>query len=299
MSQESLIHHVRRESVSQPTPRLLSSTRILALETPISRPAYIDFVPSAMKGVVLTSTGETLATPSQAELSNLFKCSPKVGLNFAKIFDFEGGDHDGTPTKERRNDGEEADRPPSPSSRKSKEQQKKERDEQTESSSSTSSTSDSSTTTTQVSVVAPTRLRRPSIRSSTRPTHTRSGTLPASTSEPAFLTMIPPSSTQPKPLPHPHLRPSKSISNLASNPPTMTQVPAMPDHRPAPEYDFTNEENLPSPFLKKTEKNFFSTQSSGGCCWTYGESHCRCFYISVGGYINIINIYCFTRKEAA
>ena len=33
----------------------------------------------------------------------------------------------------------------------------------------------------------------------------------------------------------------------------MIQVPAMPDHRPA-QYDFTDEESLPSPFLKKTEK---------------------------------------------
>ena len=106
MTQESLIHHIRRESVSQPP---VSSIKIPeSLETPISCPAYIDFVPSAMKGVVLTSTGETLATPSQAVLANVFKCSPKLGLNFAKIFDFKGGDHDGTLTKERWNDGEEA-----------------------------------------------------------------------------------------------------------------------------------------------------------------------------------------------
>ena len=112
MTQESLIHHVRRESISQPMPRPVSSTRIPeSLETPISRPAYIDFVSSAMKGVVLISTGETLATPSQVELANLFKCSSKLGLNFAKIFDFKAGNHDETPTKERWNDGEEADSP--------------------------------------------------------------------------------------------------------------------------------------------------------------------------------------------
>ena len=116
MTQESLIHHIRRESVSQPP---VSSTRIPeSLETPISCPAYIDFVPSAMKGVVLISTGETLAIPSQAELANLFKCSPKLGWNFAKIFDFKGGNHDGTPTKERWNDGEEADIPRSSRRRK-------------------------------------------------------------------------------------------------------------------------------------------------------------------------------------
>ena len=119
MTQESLIHHVRRESVSQPMPRPVSSIRIPeSLETPISRPAYIDFIPSAMKGIVLTSTGETLATPSQAELANLFKCSPKLGLKFPKIFDFKGGDHDGTPTKGRWNDEEEADSPRSSRRRK-------------------------------------------------------------------------------------------------------------------------------------------------------------------------------------
>jgi hypothetical protein len=52
----------------------------------------MDYMPSAMKGVVLTSTGEIPATPTPAELVNLFKCSPKVGLNFGKIFDFEEGD---------------------------------------------------------------------------------------------------------------------------------------------------------------------------------------------------------------
>ena len=94
---------------------------------PIGCPAYIDLVPSAMKGVVLISTGETLTTPSQSETG---KSSPKVVLNFAKIFDFKGGDHDRTPTREHQNDGEEADSPPSLSSRKSTEQ-KKERKEQT------------------------------------------------------------------------------------------------------------------------------------------------------------------------
>ena len=62
------------------------------METPISRPIQMDYMPSAMKGVVLTSTGEILATPSPAKLVNLFNRSPKVGLNFGKIFDFEEGD---------------------------------------------------------------------------------------------------------------------------------------------------------------------------------------------------------------
>jgi len=110
MTQETP-NHVRRTSASQPTPRLVSSTKIPSLETPVSRPAYTDFIPTAMKGIVLTSTGESLATPSQAELVNLFNCSPKVGLNFAKIFDFEAGDRNGIPAGKPRDD-EEADSPP-------------------------------------------------------------------------------------------------------------------------------------------------------------------------------------------
>lgn len=73
------------------------------LETPITRPSYTDTLPSAMKGVVLTTTGEVVSTPHPNELSNLFNSSPKVGLDFAKIFDtgrtvkmFNTGDEDRT-----------------------------------------------------------------------------------------------------------------------------------------------------------------------------------------------------------
>ena len=216
-----------------------------------------------MKGIVLTSTGESLATPSQAELVNLFNCSPKVGLNFGKIFDFDAGDHNGMPAGKLRDDEGADSPPPSPSSRKTKEKERmKEMDEPTESSSSTSNSCGLSTaTTSQVSAAAPpTRIRRPSIRSSTRPTHNRAGTLPTSASDPYFPTTISSSSEQPKPLPHPHLRPSKSNSHLASNPAIRaTTMPARPPsqghHRAPPEYDFADEENLPSPFLKKNDKN--------------------------------------------
>ncbi|KAF8812023.1 Pkinase-domain-containing protein [Phlegmacium glaucopus] len=272
--QETPTQHLRRKCASQPTPKLTSTTMIPSLETPISRPAYIDFMPSAMKGVVLTSTGETLATPSQAELVNLFKCSPKVGLNFAKIFDFEGGNLEGMPSRERQDDEEEANSPPpSPSSRKTRKEQKKEREEPSESLLSPSGSSGLSTTTTsQVGAGAPppTRIRRPSIRTSTRPTHNRAGTLPTSTSEPLFPTTTSSSSVQPKPLPHPHLHRSKSISNLASNPAAVVRAATMPvgpifqvHHHTAPEYDFNDEENLPSPFLKKNEKSSSHAKAVG------------------------------------
>ncbi|KIP02581.1 hypothetical protein PHLGIDRAFT_26519 [Phlebiopsis gigantea 11061_1 CR5-6] len=62
-------------------------------ETPMNKAASAprDCVPppSAMKGVVLTSTGERLATPSPAEFARLFMQTPKVSLNFAQIFDFD------------------------------------------------------------------------------------------------------------------------------------------------------------------------------------------------------------------
>ena len=243
-------------------PKSVSSTKISFLETPVSRPAYVDFIPSAMKGIVLTSTGESVATPSQAELVNLFNCSPKVGLNFAKIFDFETGNHNGIPAGKSRDDEGADSPPPSPSSRKTKEmERRKEIDEPTESSPA-NSCGLSTATTSQVTAAPPTRIRRPSIRNSTRPTHNRAGTLPTSASDPNFPTTTSSSSAQAKPLPHPHLRPSKSSSNLASNPVPVIRATTIPagsfsqgHHRAPPEYDLADEENLPSPFLKKNDKN--------------------------------------------
>ncbi|KAG6369840.1 hypothetical protein JVT61DRAFT_13397 [Boletus reticuloceps] len=51
-------------------------------------------VPLLVLGVVLTHTGQPLATPTPAELVNLFVNSPKVGLDFAKIFEFESKQED-------------------------------------------------------------------------------------------------------------------------------------------------------------------------------------------------------------
>jgi NIMA (never in mitosis gene a)-related kinase len=65
------------------------------------RPNYTDTLPSATKGVILTATGETLATPSPNELANLFNQSPRVGLGFTKIF--------GSPESEGSGSGAETD----------------------------------------------------------------------------------------------------------------------------------------------------------------------------------------------
>ena len=226
----------------------------------------MDYMPSAMKGVVLTSTGEILATPSPAELVNLFNRSPKVGLNFGKIFDFEEGDSGEKDSQERHDDGATSP-PPSPSSRKEREKAKdkdKDKDDaSSENSTSSSGTSAANTRKQQALAAAPppTRIRRPSIRSSHRASRSQPATLPTSASDPAGFGINGDSASssnghsQAKPLPHPHLRPSGSSSNLAAAAAAARSLPIpVPRSHPSPEYDFADEENLPSPFLKRVDK---------------------------------------------
>ena len=212
------------------------------ISTPITLP-YNNPMPSAMKGVVLTATGESLATPTQAELANLFNNSPKVGLNFAKIFE-PGGEE-----RERYDSGDEGESPPpSPSKR---ERPRKEGDSTPE-----SSTLSSVSGLGQGSTAQPTRLRRPSIRTSGRLLHK---TTPSSTSDPTGLPIAPSSSvntsslSHPKPLPHPHLQ-SSSAPPIAPTAHRSVTIP-LPHSHPSPEYDFADEENLPSPFLKRLDRD--------------------------------------------
>lgn len=189
-----------------------------------------DYPLSAMKGVVLTATGEPLATP----MPNLFAKSPKVALNFAKIFDFEE-------SEEGVGDGGESDTdtegpPPSPSMRKVETVMY-----QRESNSSSNSSSSGSSTAT-ITVPAPaTRLRRPSIRRSLQRTAHPStseaaiGTNPASKRVSSSSLVVTAATVA-----APTIKRSATMPMLASPPP--------------PEYDFNDEENLPSPFLKRTEK---------------------------------------------
>jgi len=64
---------------------------IASIKTVIWCPTQLDYTPSATKGIILTLTAEIIAIPSPTELANR-KCSPKVELNFGKMFDFEEGD---------------------------------------------------------------------------------------------------------------------------------------------------------------------------------------------------------------
>jgi hypothetical protein len=200
-----------------PTPKPIPFPTVL--ETPISRNVVSlnDYVPSAMKGIILTSTGEALATPTPGELAKLFVASPKVGLNFAKIFDFD--------------DDVESEHPPaSPSLReRSRGDRAITEDEpiQQENSAST---------------VPPTRLRRPStIRQRPPAVKSSSSSAITSTSGQTGSSGAPPHPTR----------------NIAPQPPTST-APAKatipPSSKSTPEYDLSDEENLPSPFLRRNER---------------------------------------------
>ncbi|KDR69178.1 hypothetical protein GALMADRAFT_104121 [Galerina marginata CBS 339.88] len=245
---------LRRKFDAQPTPRA-TTTHINALETPITRPAYSEYMPSAMKGVVLTSTGEVLSTPTPAELVNLFNRSPKVGLNFGKIFDFEEGDSGEKLVEEHL---EDTDDPHSPTSRKEKEKNTKKpskRGKDDDGSQSSASSSSSTEALVQSQPLPPTRIRRPSIRTSGRSAPGRPTAQPATTADPAPASAASSSSqSQLKRLPHPHLRLSNSNPNLAAAARSQTASTSAPRNDPSPEYDLADEENLPSPFLKRVER---------------------------------------------
>jgi len=202
--------------------------------------------PSAMKGVILTATGEPVATPSPAELAKLFVNTPKVGLNFARIFDFDSEDEEDEEDEEGEEDeeepapgedGYETDTRP-PSRRSSSSAGKDDEDDRTPQPSPTVA-------------VRPTRLRRPSIRaSSQRPS--LEGPVPRASSA------APSGSTRSKSRSRPPSSGSGSGS-AAPRPAGRTSAPnAAPSNtvasQPAPDYDLSDEENLPSPFLKKCDR---------------------------------------------
>jgi hypothetical protein len=217
------------------------------LETPVCRRPLndkLDLAPSAMKGVVLTATGEPLATPAQGELAKLFVDSPKVGLDFSKIFDktskFVSEDHDGQDT-----DDDEGP-PPSPCIRKSSP------DAGRPQSSVRASTSADQTPVTQSARQS--RLRRPSLIQ--RLPATKRSTVPSSESDPSSLSSssqrtMPPTNNRP---PHPSDSVSANPSSSATSTSSTGSKVKVPRTDPLPQYDLSDEENLPSPFLKRVER---------------------------------------------
>ncbi|KAI6144136.1 kinase-like domain-containing protein [Pisolithus tinctorius] len=201
-----------------------------SVETPISRNSArpSECMPSAMKGVILTQTGQPLATPTPTELASLFVNSPKVGLDFAKIFDFDSeAEDDGQP--------EEEILPPSPS--------KRERHSSESSHGSSSTTREPSPVST---IVPPTRLRKPSIRTSCRPPLRKTCTLPTSSSDLTEVNFLSAGSVV--------VVAVKSTSSIKTDHEVSSSKPAPTVISPAAEYDLSDEENLPSPFLKRVER---------------------------------------------
>lgn len=226
---EPLKHNLRTPGETTPTVRCPSPFPLLATPAPRQLDHNLG-QPSAMKGVILTATGQPLATPAPGSLATLFVNSPKVGLNFTKIFDFETqGEPEVHEEPDSGDDGSPSP-PPSPSARKSRQRNRSRVNESDSSEASTSSAPQQPVT------VPPTRLRRPSIRTSR---------ITASTSDPVALQT--PSAV--KPLPHPHLE-------RAATAPIPPLRAVQPTQRPqtSPEYDLLDEENLPSPFLKRVER---------------------------------------------
>ncbi|KAI5997374.1 kinase-like domain-containing protein [Pisolithus albus] len=191
------------------------------VETPISRNSArpSECMPSAMKGVDLTQTGQPLATPTPTELANLFVNSPKVGLDFAKIFDFESEtEEDGEP------EGETL--PPSPS--------KRERRSSESSHGSSSTTREPSPAST---AAPPTRLRKPSIRTSYRPPLRKTSTLPTSSSDRTGFNSQSAGAAV--------VGVAKSTSSIKTDHGVASSNPAPVTIAQAAEYDLSDEENLP------------------------------------------------------
>ncbi|KAF5364973.1 hypothetical protein D9758_008178 [Tetrapyrgos nigripes] len=260
------------EPHSNCTPRAQAKPRSPSPFPAIRTPAAVRplFTPaSAMKGVILTATGEALTTPAPADLAKLFVESPKVGLDFTKIFDLGSR----KPCSEQDLDdlessADEAESPPPSPSRRKERTRSRGNASESEKESSTSGTEPSSSRDRKQSLSSgsapPTRLRRPSIRGSLR-RGASSGTLPSSVSDSAATLapspVISSQQTLPKPLPHPHLHsnntaPLPNVRSGGSSSSSSGTARTMQRTMSAPiaDYDLADEENLPSPFIKRTER---------------------------------------------
>ncbi|EIW63684.1 uncharacterized protein TRAVEDRAFT_160839 [Trametes versicolor FP-101664 SS1] len=215
-----------------------------AFETPMPTKCadlLADLAPaSAMKGVILTATGQPVATPSPAELAKLFVDTPKVGLNFAKIFDFDTEDEDSGSGSDPELDEEEYESASSREKRRGKESD----GEHTPTQSTTNLACGSSSTSAGPSV-RPTRLRRPSIRASSA----------SAVFRPA---VVAPEAPAPSGSGRTRITRASSTSSVPSSTGTVAAI-AQP---PPPQYDLADVENLPSPFIKKTEDRVGPTASS-------------------------------------
>ncbi|KAI0266970.1 kinase-like domain-containing protein [Gloeopeniophorella convolvens] len=263
-----------KDPQSTPRPHLSSPTRPARrpFETPVARPAVPVFhqaVASAMKGVILTATGEPLATPAPNELTKILIDTPKAcgDLGFAKIFDFDKLDEEESGEESA---GERSSTPKSPSRRKSATAAQVQTQTSVPATSSTRATSAPKSPSKRVPVAGaarsvaaaapvPTRaapgpptgrLRRPSVssRTLTHPGRAKAAaTSSASEADDAASCSSASSSS------------SGSSAATATATATVTATGVDPGRpsgvpAPAPVYDMRDEENLPSPFLRRIER---------------------------------------------
>ncbi|KZT04268.1 kinase-like protein [Laetiporus sulphureus 93-53] len=238
----------------------------LVFETP--RPGTLDSLysfssdadpPSAMKGVILTATGEPVATPRPSELAKLFVDTPRVGLNFTKIFDCEEGESVSE-------DGYETDTLP-PAKRR------------TSLGTGASLHSEEMQTPQPQTTVKANRMRRPSLQRASSGRLSLDNPIKAPifdqgprrtsldrTARRTSLDRTPTVASRSK-----GLRPSASASSVSSVASTISTAsstvssatstataPASIPTRPAACYDLSDEENLPSPFLKRRERQAYA-----------------------------------------
>ncbi|KAL1738605.1 hypothetical protein HDZ31DRAFT_69818, partial [Schizophyllum fasciatum] len=225
------------------------------------------------------------------ELVDLFCKSPKVGLNFAKIFDFDEGETDDEDEEEdaRLSSGsarssEHRNSPPSPTSGKERPRPVR---KQSEDRPRTSATAPRPATTQRAggtTSAPPTRLRRPSIRgSSRRPTipgrSEKTETLSSSVSDPVTLSASAAVATSSAGKASSSGNSSSSGTSSSAGttssaparkvkaPPVISRAATAPAP-PTPRYDMRDEENLPSPFLKRVDRTGqgkgLSKRPSGG-----------------------------------
>lgn len=217
-----------------------------AFETPMPTKCadlLADLAPaSAMKGVILTATGQPVATPSPAELAKLFVDTPKVGLNFAKIFDFDTEDEDSGSGSDPEVDEEEYESASSREKRRGKESDGEHTPTQSTTNLELNLASGSASTSASV---RPTRLRRPSIRATSASAAYRPVVVATEAAAPSGSG-----------------RTRITRASSTSSVPSATGTVAAIAQPPPPQYDLADVENLPSPFIKKVEDRVGPTAPS-------------------------------------
>ncbi|KDQ55567.1 hypothetical protein JAAARDRAFT_195419 [Jaapia argillacea MUCL 33604] len=243
--------HKNNPSFETPLPRSIRNKPSATLLHPSAPPG------SAMKGVVLTATGQPLATPTPAELAKLFFETPKIGLNFTQIFDsdseteeVEGEAADEGDGVELEFDTDEENEPPTPS----KEPVRRSSECLPDIPLAGGVASESLEThelAASAPSLPPTRLRRPSIRRAISRTSLPGGpaTQPAASSSSSSSNSNS-DSTQTRT----SSRSSASRSDKTIKATRPAPAPPAPSSLPAPDYDFSDEDALPSPFLKKIDR---------------------------------------------